>query len=276
MKFDLTEEKEPVVMKSVEFQTETLPQPRTTFPILDLDVARQHFSKYLDQIEKMLKEAESLTVESEPANEIATFLGTSAKQIYKKIEDERQFYIGEPNAYVKSVNAVVKMFTEKLEKVETLMKAKIASYRAIQEQKRREQELAQRKVADELQKILNLEAKEKGIEPVKVVAPVLPKEPPVTRTETGSSHGRKIWTFHIPEPNYFRQLIADLEIQWEKMKASDSDENRQAIGDSIAKVREIAPYLVISDKSVRDAIKGGVREIPGIKIFQDDRTTFRT
>jgi len=283
--FDLDEETVPGVPISEEIQTEMLPEPVRTYPVFDVEAAKKQFAPYLEKIESMLLEATSLVVESEAGNEAATFLGTSAKQIYKKIEEERTTVISESSTYVKSVNAFVKIFTEKLEKIEAMMKQKIASYRAIQEQNRRERELAQKKAADELQAKLNLEAKEKGIEPVQVVAPLIPKEPPVTRTETGSSHGRKVWTFEITEPSFFKQLIADLAIQWEKhLEAIAKLNNGEGIpcptvniSESIKQIKNVAPYLVVSDHEVRNAIKGGIREIvPAIRIFQDARTTFRT
>lgn len=237
---------------------------------LDLDLAKKHFNRYLTPINDMVCEAEKLVVNNEQTNETATFLGTSAKQILKKIEDERMYYVGEPNNYVKSVNAFVKIFTDKLKHVETLMKEKIAAYRAIQEQNRKEAELALQKATAELQKKLDLEAKEKGIEPTTLITPSLPKQPPVTRTETGSSYGRKVWTFEIIEPRYIRQIVSDLEIYLNK------GDNIDHLQESISKLKTVSRYLVFSEKEIRDAIQAGVREIPGVRIYQAERTTFRT
>jgi hypothetical protein len=280
IKFDLDEETLPEVLIPEQIQTETLPEPVKKSPVMDIELAKKQFSPYLEKIDHMVSEAEKLVVETDAANEAATFLGTSAKQLLNKIEGERKSTISDPYSFVKSVNAFVTIFTDKLEAVESMMKRKIAAYTAIREQKRREQELAQKKAADELQTRLNLEAKEKGIEPVTVVVPSVPHEPPITRTETGSSHGRKVWTFEILEPHHVRQLISDLALQWEKVSlqvTSLGHKDGEVIKGTIDKLKALAPYLVISDTEVRNAIKkGGLRDIPGIRIFQDTRTTFRT
>lgn len=211
------------------------------YPILDIEAAKVRFEPYLEKIDGMWAEASALTVNNDTQNEYAVTLGTSSKQLCKKIEDVRKEIIEEPNEYVKSVNAFAKIFTEKLQVIESLMKQKIAQYRAVQEQKRREAELAAKKAADELQKQLNAQAKALGTEPVQVATPIIPIGPPVTRTETGAAHGRKAWTFEVEnEPEIPRE------------------------------------YLEVSTKKINDAIRGGIRQIAGIKIYQKDTTTFRT
>jgi hypothetical protein len=71
--------------------------------------------------------------------------------------------------------------------------------------------------------------------------PIIPKQEAVTRSETGSAYGSKHWTFKIIDAS----LVP----------------------------RE---YLTISETTVRNAIKAGLRSIPGIEIFEEDRTSFRT
>ncbi len=215
------------------------------FPIsaqsFEIDQVKARFSDYIEKIDSIVEKAESLAVTTENTNEEAVNIGTSAKHLYKKIEDQRKEIIEQPNEFVKSVNSFCKIFTEKLQSIETMMKSKIGQYRAIQEQKRREAEIAAKKAADDLQKKLNEEAKVKGTEPVKVETPIIPKKESVTRTETGSAHGRKIWTFEIIDSNKVPR-----------------------------------EYLIVSDILIRDAVKAGIREIPGVKIFEKSVTTFRT
>jgi len=220
---------------------ELKPKLPATYQPFDLDQVKERFSSYIEKIDSIMEEAQGLIVDTDGTNEEAVALGTSAKQILKKIEDQRKEIIEEPGQYVKSVNSFCKIFTEKLEKIETLMKQKIAQYRAVQEQRRREAELAAKKASDDLQKKLDLEAKKTGTEAVKVETPIIPKQETVTRSETGSAYGRKVWTFKI------------IDVQ--------------------AVPRE---YLVVSETLIRDAVKAGVRTIPGVEIFEEVRTSFRT
>lgn len=208
--------------------------------IFDIEKAKKHFEKYIEEIDKTYEVAQQLKVEDQESNKKAVEIGTSAKKLYKKIEETRKSIIEEPNSFVKSVNSFARIFTDKLKSIEQLMKQKISQYRAIEEQKRREAELKAKKAIEELQKKLEKEAKEKGIEPVKVEAPVIPAEPKITRTESGSASGRKVWTFEV------------------------------------VNIDEVPrEYLSLNEKKVRDAVRAGVREIPGIRIFQKEKTTFR-
>jgi len=217
---------------------EKFPVPIQSF---EIDQVKARFSDYIEKIDSMMERAESLTVVTENANEEAVNIGTSAKHLYKKIEDQRKEIIEQPNEFVKSVNSFCKIFTERLQSIENLMKSKIGQYRAVQEQKRREAEIAAKKAADDLQKKLDEEAKVTGTEPVKVETPIIAKKESITRTETGSAHGRKIWAFEIVD-----------------VKAVPRE------------------YLVVSDTLIRDAVKGGIRQIPGVEIFEKSVTTFRT
>jgi hypothetical protein len=215
--------------------------PPALYQPLDLDQAKARFADYIEKIDSILQQGEMLFVDTESTNEEAVNIGTSAKHLYKKIEDQRKEIIEQPSEFVKSVNSFCKIFTERLLSIEAMMKGKISQYRAIEEQRRREAELAAKKAAEELQKKLDFEAKQKGTEPVKVETPIIPKQETVTRSETGTAYGRKVWSFKIT--------------------------------DTRAVPRE---YLVVSDSLIRDAVKAGVRSIPGVEIFEEIRTSFRT
>lgn len=215
-----------------------LPAPRAA---LDIEAAKERLQIYVGAVARMVEEAEALKIESEQDNERAVALGTSAKKLFNQIEDRRKAIVNEPNDFIKSVNGFCKVFSDKLKSVEDGMKRKISQYRAVQEQRRREEELRAKREAEELQKKLNAEAKEKGTEPVQVAAPILPKQQAPVRTETGSAAARKVWTFEV----------------------EDLD-------------RVPRKYLSLNEKAVRDDIRAGVRNIEGLKIFEDARTTFRT
>ncbi len=92
-----------------------------------------------------------------------------------------------------------------------------------------------------MQEQINREAKKKGIEAPVVTAPVMPERERVTRTETGSSYQTKRWTFEI--------------VDQEKVPRD---------------------YLMVDNEKIRKAVQGGIRSIPGVKIFEKVVTSFRT
>jgi hypothetical protein len=207
---------------------------------MDIEKAKSRFKEYIENIEEMVRQAQGLEVKTDETNQEAVRMGTSAKGLTKKIELARKQVIEQPSDFVKGINAFCKLFTDKLASIEELMKSKISSYRAFQEQQRREAEIAMKKATEDLQKDLDKKAKETGTEPVKLTEPIVPKRESVTRTETGSAHARKVWDFEIID-----------------VKAVPRE------------------YLVVSTTLVRDAVRGGVREIPGMRIYERDGTTFR-
>lgn len=122
------------------------------------------------------------------------------------------------------------------------LKKKISAYQAKIELERRKQEDLAKKAAEDLQKKINAEAEKAGVEAPTVPAPVIPKQETVVRTETGtSSYQVKSWKCRIVDAS----LVP-----------------RQ--------------YCEPSTKLLNDAVKLGVREIPGCVIEEISDTRFRT
>jgi flagellar biosynthesis GTPase FlhF len=85
------------------------------------------------------------------------------------------------------------------------------------------------------------EAKKNEVVAPTVVAPVVQDAPRVTRTESGSSSQRKVWTFEITD--------------------------KKAVP---------AEYRIIDEQLIKDAIRLGARSIPGVRIFEETKVVFRT
>lgn len=210
-------------------------------PILDLDVAKRDLSPYREQISNMVKEAMTLTVNNEKSNAVAVELGTQAKKLNKTIEGEKKRIIEQPNDFIKAVRNFCKSFQDELAKVEFTLKQKITTYQTRRELERRKAEEEARKATEELQKKIDKEAKKAGVEAPKIETPVIPQPVKVTRTDYGSSHIRKEWTFEIIEPGKIPQ-----------------------------------EYMKVDEQAIRKAIKAGVRKIAGIRIYQETKTVFRS
>lgn len=247
----------------------------------DLEAVKPKFSDYRTEAARIAADAKALTVQDQESLNIAVMLGGNAKKIAKAIDAQRKAIILEPSEFVKGVNGLCKMITDSLDETERTTKAKIGQYQARVEMERRERERKAREEAEALQRKLQAEAEaanrkameeakkraeeeararkasEAEIEAAKkraeeeaaknavvaptVAAPVVQEAPKVTRTEAGSASQRKVWTFEIEDPG--------------------------------AVPRE---YLTVDEKKIRDAVRMGVREIAGVRIFEESKTVFRS
>jgi len=210
---------------------------------LDIEEAQKRFQPYLTEIERIKATALAHEVVDSESNAYAVDLTAEIRRLSKEIEAKRKEIVAEPNRFVKAINNFCKKFAAPLSEAEKALKQKIGQYQYKLELERRKQEEAIRKANEELQKKLEQEAKAAGVEAPKVKPmPIPKKEPSVTRTDTGASaHTRKTWKAEIIDP----ALVP----------------------------RE---YCEPSMKLINHAVKMGVREIPGVRIWQDVQAVVRT
>jgi len=270
----------------------------------DLDIIRPRFDDYKAEAARIATDAKSLVVKDDESLNAAVILGGNAKKISKAIDAQRKAIILEPADFVKGVNAMCKAITDSLDEAEKVAKQKIGQHQARIEMDRRKQEEAARKAAAELQAKLQAEADEANrkareeaariaraeiearqkaeaearakkdaeskaeaearaireaeevkaaiekaeaeakkheIEAPTVIAPVIPETQKAVRTEAASAHQRKVWSFEVTDA------------------AQVPNE-----------------YKLVDEALIRDAIKGGTRVIPGVRIFEETKTIFRT
>ncbi len=288
----------------------------TAGTVLDLDVIRPKIEDFKREAVRIAADAGELTVVDQDSLNRAVVLGGSAKTIAAKVEAQRKAAIADPQDFIDTVNRICTMVTDMLvtkknskkeitnpDCAENLLKTKIGQHQAKVELERREAERRAREAIEALQRKLQdeadeanrkaqeearrrveeeqrikrekeeAEARERGAKKAElerlakkaeeerlealrkaeeeakkievvaptVVAPVVQEAPRVIRTEAGSSSQRKVWTFEIMD----RTLVPIL-------------------------------YLKINEQAIRDAIKMVVRHIPGVRIFEDTKTVFRT
>lgn len=211
-------------------------------PVLSLDMVKPGFHEYIEQAERMVRDADAVVVQNDETLKFAVSLGGEAKKIVKLIEAKKKEVTADASAYVKAVGGFCKIFTERLDAVERGLKKKISDYQYKVELERRKQEEAARKAAADLQKKIDAEAKKAGVEAPIVAAPVIPKQESAVRTETGTSaYQVKRWVCTVVDAN--------------------------------AVPRE---YCEPDMKKLNDAVKMGTRIIPGCAIEEVSETRFRT
>lgn len=253
-------------------------EPPAPPQLLDLETVKLALAPYKARIDKMVTEAKAVQITDEPSQVLAVELGTTARKLKNQVENLRKSTVQPLNDHVKDVNNLAKSFTEPLDAAERDLKAKISSYQTklrieqekkaalAREEARRQQERIEaeqreireaaevkaREAAEALKKETDAAARaalertiaeetEAANAPVQVaVAPVIPEIPKTVRTESGSAHQRMTWEFEIEDKSM------------------------------------VPPeYLMVDEKAIRQAVKAGIRQIPGVRIFELASTTFR-
>lgn len=208
----------------------------------DMTQVKVDFGKFHQAIDDMEMFAKNHVVDSEETLKESISMAGQTRTLFKQIETQRKATVEDPNRFVKSVNGFVKDFTSKLNRIEAMLKKNIADYRYRQELERREAERKAQEEAKKLQEKLDKEAEEKGVEPVKVVTPMIPKEDKVARSDTGASASfRKQWVGEIEDPDAVPRAMCE-------------------------------PSM----KKINEAIKAGIRSIKGVKIYEKTTTILRT
>jgi hypothetical protein len=209
---------------------------------LDLETARKRFEYAEAMISAMAEEVKEMVVENDGTAQLAVQFTGRVKTLFNKLEAERKEITKPALQYQKAVKALADTFTTKLKKIEKEAKAKIGDYQYKKELERRKEEERQRKAREELQKKVEKEAKEAGVEAPKFeMAPPIKEEKTVTRAEDGTSAFiKKPWKGTITDPT----LVP----------------------------RE---YCEPSQKLINQAVKQGIREIPGVEIKQEIETSIR-
>ena len=196
--------------------------------------------------------AEAMVIESDETVIGATNLLGYIAQSKKQFEDRRTGIVKPLNDNVKRVNDAFRGITAPLNTAETILKQKVLIYNRAQEKKRQEEIArieAERKVAEE-QRQKEIEERKQTLgalgineeETGPLDGPILqtylmpPVIPTMTKTSLGSATIKKVWTFEITDETLIPRT-----------------------------------YFTVDEKKIREAVRAGVREIPGVRIYQDDQ-----
>lgn len=217
------------------------PQPPAVVSPFDFSAVKTGLAAYDAELDRMVAEAAALTVATDDDNNVAVIMAGTAKKLNRRIEDKRKEYVKAPNEYVKAVNGLAKSYQDRLAMIESGLKKKISQYQLRVELERRRQEEADRRAREELQAKVNAEAAALNVEAPVIAPAVAPELPKVTRTEAGTASQRKEWRFDVIDP--------------------------AAVPRS---------FLMIDERAIRQAVKAGVREIPGVRVYEESITVIRS
>lgn len=227
--------REPEPIKGAEEEKTLTPK---TF---DLESVRALFKSYDPEFQALKKKADALEIKTDADAETATDMIAQGSKFIKTLEAKRKDVTNDADGYVRGVQSIVRGTRVQAEGIVKEVKRKLGAYQYKKELDRREDEKKAREAAAAAQKDLDAQAKEMGVESVKIPEMQVPKKRDPVRTESGTASTLMVWDFEITDP----------------AKVPDN-------------------YKDINPGKVKSAIAAGIREIPGVKIFERPDVRVRT
>jgi hypothetical protein len=201
---------------------------------LNIDGARRALRLFEDKVAVMEAEAQAIEVKTSAAAANATEMTGQTKRLAKSVDDRRKEIIAEPDSFVRKVNGFCKPIADRLKAIESLLKRKLADYAYQVELQRREIERKQNEARVELQKQVDAEAAAKGVESVTIAPVAMPTKKEPVRSDSAVSSAVMVW--------------------------------KHEVIDAAAVPRE---YLMVDDKAIAAAVKAGIRNVAGVRIFEE-------
>lgn len=199
--------------------------------------------------EQAAKDAEGIVIATDDDKEIAMYIIKDIKDVNKELESRRKYLVDPHNKTVKEINEFFKSHIQKFEKSDGILRNKVLAYERELERKRLDQERLAR------------EAEEKAIQEAEELAE---KETPtvedVKRFDAAHEEG-------VVAQQKVEELQRDKTQHFEGVKSTTK---KVWTFEIIEKDEVPLEYLEVNETAVRCAIRIGIRNIPGIKIYQKE------
>ena len=212
-----------------------------TFGMSKVQQGQVAFNRYKIVIAEMRLKAAAHIVADDETNIVAVEYAGQAKAITKAIEKKRKELVGPLNEVVSQINQFTKPLVAELAEIDQGLNRKITIYKLAQERERLERQRKANEAAQKIQAEINKEAEKLGETPAIVVQPVVLEVATVTRTDSGSASLRTTWTFEVE----------DFALLPNKYKLADR-------------------------AAINSEVKAGIRQIPGVRIFEETKTCIRS
>ncbi len=213
--------------------------------------ARSLFAKYETHIEGLMVEARELVVNDDITIKRATNMVATVTKLIKKLATEKQRVISTQSSFVQSIHTLVLPSTQQLTGVKKEINDKIGNHEYLKmlerrkEAKRLEDELAKKQA--EFDKI----ADEAEVERVPLPKQVLPVKREPVRSDAGSTSTKMVWAFEIED--------------WSKIDRC----HLEAIGRMAVETKpKDSEHHSVINKVFKPMVVAGIRNIPGVRIFE--------
>jgi len=223
-------------------EIQTLQKPIIPINPFDVERAKLSFSVYESKIDDWSKAIARADLKSEAeANEIADLIG-SAKSLTKDLEARRKDITKEAYDFYKTVLGFERHYSNMIaEKVIEPGQSKFDSFFAQLAIERRKKEREAQEAAAKKQAELDARAEAAGVEKVEIQQPIFKEQRPRVEGMAATVTATEKWNYRVKK------------------------------FDSIP-----MEFLTIDDKKIRQAIKNGERNIPGLEIYSEQKAQIRS
>lgn len=181
--------------------------------------------------------------DAQDANELLVLVANGKK----RLEEQRVFLVKPLNDHVKNINAAFKEWVKPLEEADSIVRRKVLGFQREQAALRAEAQRLEQERLEKLEQIRieRLAELPEGLlddlpedEPIPMAVPEMPR---AIRGKSGSTSTRKTWTFEVTDDSLIPRK-----------------------------------YLMADEGVILLAVREGVRDIPGIRIYQQESLAVRT
>ena len=232
------------------------------------DIQIQRERQLSSEAELVEQQANRILVATQDDVTAATNLLSIIKASEKALEEQRTFMVKPLNAHVRNINARFKLYSQPLGRATVTLKGKIihfnkemqrlrneeiAKQKKTEAEERARQEAKTRRIQEEAEAEAAAEALSTGksYEPPKVdipqfVSPLRPAPAPTyqvqktVRADLGTVTAKKKWTYEIEDEDLIPR-----------------------------------DYLMVNEKKIAAVVRAGVRQIQGVRIYQEDDLQIR-
>lgn len=175
--------------------------------------------------------AQNHQVQDQPSADMANNILVKMNAGLKEIENKRKSFTAPLNQSLKEINSTFKAITEPIEAAKATLSQRLMSWRATEQKRIQEEQEAARKEEERRRKIQEAHAA-KGHQVSETITPV---EKPMPFSVQDTTRTRKQWTYDI---------VDEMKIPRE--------------------------YLIVDKTLIMRDVSSGVRDIPGVRIYQKE------
>lgn len=217
------------------------------------------FDQMKAEITQFVKPCMEIKVTDDESCENALAAGKEVKSFAKRIEERRKELVGPLNAEVKRINDYCKIVVEPLDQVEAHLKTQLKNreiaLRAEREKEMKRLEAEKQKAEAEAQAKLQKEREEAAT----LSMFMAPSE--VKQAEIVAQITNERTVIDINENHKKAQ---------EEVKANKVHGARLVWKFEVTNIEQVPrAFMILDERLVREAIKTGIRDIPGIAVFQE-------
>lgn len=274
-------------------------------PVLSLAVVKPSFEEFLAVVDDRTKTAGEIKVQDDDSQKVAVALVGEAKRIIKDIDARKKALkeYKEAKGFLDNLNSFAKGLTEKFDFIVSLADPKVKAYMAKIELERRQQEEAARKAAKELQDRIDREVADANRKAREEAAKKAEEETRARLAKEAAERKEAESKKEVAE----RVKREAVEIAVAKKKAEEEAAAHDITAPQVAtQIFETSNKITRTDtgvsafakkpwvfeildenkiprefcspdkQKIRDAVKQGIREMAGCRIFEDTQVNYRS